>query len=368
MISIQGQFYPGGTSEGQTATLTCVGEEGTLDVGASRLTFQLEQLEIADRLAGLPRRVHLPGGGQFITPDNDAIDRWLAVAGRLRGSSIMSYFEDSWHWALLALVTVPVVLFLLFTFGMPIIAKPLAAAIPQSVRESLDARILEMLDSRVLAPSELAESKRDAITRLYAKLRVVSGTNLLYRKGGAIGPNAFALPGGTIVFTDELVELIDSDGEFIAVAAHETGHVTLNHSMRNVVQAAGVGLVLSWIVGDLSAVTDIALVGVPGILQQLSYSRTLEAEADQFSLALLRLSDYSPACLASVLAKLADHHDGADGRFPDFLSSHPSTASRIALGESIEPCLDTDSASVWGSSLKPAEQINEVSKPSYADR
>jgi Zn-dependent protease with chaperone function len=348
MISIQGQYYPGGTSEGQSATLNCAEQEGTLEVGATRLRLLLEQLEVSDRLAGLPRRLQLPDGGQFITLDNEAIDRWLASAGRRHVFSLLSFFEDSWHWALLALVAVPVVLFLLFTVGMPLIAKPLAAAIPQSVKEPLDARILGMLDERVLAPSELAESKRDALTHLYGKLRSVSGTKLLYRNGGALGANAFALPGGTIVLTDELVELIDSDGEFIAVAAHETGHVALNHSMRNLVQAAGAGLVLGWILGDLSAVTDLALVGVPGILQQLSYSRKLETEADQYALGWLSFTGYSPACLSSLLTKLADRHGGDDERFPDFFSSHPSTASRTALGDSVEPCRDSDSTSPGG--------------------
>ncbi len=55
------------------------------------------------------------------------------------------------------------------------------------------------------------------------------GTSVLFRKSRdpAMGPNAFALPGGTIVVTDELVELLGDheDCACSGVLAHELGHV-----------------------------------------------------------------------------------------------------------------------------------------------
>ena len=48
---------------------------------------------------------------------------------------------------------------------------------------------------------------------------------LEFRHGGYIDANAFALPSGIIVMTDELVELAKSDDELISVLAHEIGHV-----------------------------------------------------------------------------------------------------------------------------------------------
>jgi predicted Zn-dependent protease len=120
--------------------------------------------------------------------------------------------------------------------------------------------------------------------------------------------------------------------------AHEVGHVFHNHSMRNVVQTAGMSMVLSWILGDLSMVTDVILVGVPSLLQQLSYSRNLESEADQFALHMLESQGYSAQCFSSLMSKLSESHDISDSQFPDYLSSHPNMKSRIDLGASAENC------------------------------
>jgi Zn-dependent protease with chaperone function len=266
------------------------------------------------------------------------VDDWLTQCGRKPGFSVVSWFESSWRWALLAVLAVPATLYLLFTFGMPLIATPLAAAIPDSVKQRLDRELLELLDDRVLAPSELPRPRSDALSKLYGELWWTEGTDLQLRKGRALGANALALPGGTVIITDELAALIEHDGEFVAVLAHEVGHVALNHSMRNLVQVAGAGLVLGWVLGDLSAVTDIVLVGAPTLLQQLSYSRRFENEADQYSLLFLEHSGYSASCFASLLEKLGDAHDIGERSYPDFLSSHPNMGARIALGQDSKPC------------------------------
>jgi predicted Zn-dependent protease len=190
----------------------------------------------------------------------------------------------------------------------------------------------------VLAPSELSASRADELSGLYEGWWWTEGTRLHFRKGGALGANALALPGGTIIVTDELAALIRHDGEFAAVAAHEVGHVMLNHSMRNLVQVAGAGLVLGWILGDLSAVTDVVLVGAPTVLQQLSYSRRFENEADQYSLVFLQQAGYSAACFAGLLEKLGEAHDIGEQRFPDYMSSHPNMGARVALGKDAAPC------------------------------
>ena len=49
---------------------------------------------------------------------------------------------------------------------------------------------------------------------------------------------------------------LEFDGEFYAVMAHEVGHISGNHSMQNVVRVTGVSMVLGWMFGDLSFVTN----------------------------------------------------------------------------------------------------------------
>ena len=50
------------------------------------------------------------------------------------------------------------------------------------------------------------------------------------------GANAFALPSGTIVISDELVLLAEDDREIVAVLAHECAHVRHRHVLRAVLQ------------------------------------------------------------------------------------------------------------------------------------
>ena len=61
-----------------------------------------------------------------------------------------------------------------------------------------------------------------------------------------IGPNAFALPGGSIVITDELVALVDGDAAVVTgVLGHELGHVRHRDGMRMLLQASAVGVLAS---------------------------------------------------------------------------------------------------------------------------
>ena len=280
----------------------------------------------------------------------------LAAINQLPGFSIVSFFEASWRWVLLAVAAIPVVLFLLFTIGMPIVAKPVAQLVPDSVKERLDLEFIELLDREVMEDTELMPERQDEIREIFNKFSWAADSKLLFRKGGAIGANALALPGGTVVITDELLGMVEHDGEIVAVLAHEVGHVFHNHSMRILVQSAGVSLVMGWLLGDLSLVTDFVLVGAPVLLQQLSYSRKLETEADNFALRILETEGYSAQCFSSLMQKLYASHDAIGIEIPDYLSSHPSMKSRIDRGTDGESCSHGMSEINWN--RKKPETIN----------
>ena len=339
MGRVQGEFFEAESSESVKAQLRFIDDRVSLEgVGFSR-NFEFDQLEISDRLASLPRRVHFPDGSLFCTRDNTTLDQLLTESGRVPKGSLISFFESGWRWTVLALFALPVALYFLFTVGMPIIATPLAQAVPESIKDRLDVEIVEFLDARLMKPSELSGEKRRQMDDAFNDLgRWTEGISLNFRKGDALGANALAMPGGTIIMTDELIELIEFDGEFYAVIAHEIGHIKNNHSMRNLVQVAGISMVLGWMLGDLSLVTDMVLVGVPTVLQQLSYSRTFENDADQFALIILKQKGYSTACFSSLIEKLSKAHEHTVTDLPGYLSSHPESRSRIALGKSDKLC------------------------------
>jgi len=107
-----------------------------------------------------------------------------------------------------------------------------------------------------------------------------------FRGGGDIGANAFALPDGTVVFTDEIVHLAHNDDELLAVFAHEIGHVKYRHGLRATIQGSVLSFAVGMLVGDVSAAADM-LAALPLLLTTSSYSRDFEREADANSLVFL---------------------------------------------------------------------------------
>ncbi len=57
-----------------------------------------------------------------------------------------------------------------------------------------------------------------------------------FRASPIIGANAFALPGGIVIVTDQLMQLAEHDDEILAVLAHEIGHVKHRHVLRGLPQ------------------------------------------------------------------------------------------------------------------------------------
>jgi Zn-dependent protease with chaperone function len=187
-----------------------------------------------------------------------------------------------------------------------------------------------------MSPSELPVAEQ---TRLEADFRQMLDASprrsmpawrLVFRKS-RIGPNALALPGGTLVLTDELVELVNRDSQVVsAVLAHEAGHLQQRHGMRLLVQSGVLGAVSSVMLGDFSTL----LAGVPVWIGQASYSRDAEQEADAAAVQILLAAERSPRLMVTLFERLeASQKKNQAGAKPGWLgiafASHPSDAQRV---------------------------------------
>jgi Zn-dependent protease with chaperone function len=145
-----------------------------------------------------------------------------------------------------------------------------------------------------------------------------------------LGPNAMALPSGTVIVTDQLLELSDVDDEIIAVLAHETGHVEGRHGLRALFQSSIVALGATWFLGDV----NVLIATAPTTLMQAKYSRDLEREADDHAVAVLMLNGIPTGRLVRMLERLdesGDKRGSASGSIAErYLSTHPVTAERVA--------------------------------------
>ena len=159
---------------------------------------------------------------------------------------------------------------------------------------------------------------------------------LEFRGGGHIGANAFALPSGIIVMTDELVELAKKDDELVSVLAHEVGHVRGRHALRQMLQAAGVSALAVALLGDVSSISGV-LSAAPALLHA-KHSRDFEREADAFAKQWLREHGIAESNFDAILCRISGSHGGTKSERKqkesfDYFSSHPSTTERAQCPE-----------------------------------
>jgi Zn-dependent protease with chaperone function len=145
-------------------------------------------------------------------------------------------------------------------------------------------------------------------------------------------PNAFSLPGGTILLTRGLVEGATSVDEVSGVLAHELAHVKHRHVLAELIENTFLSAVWMLTIGDYSGL----LVVDPQTayrLMTLKHSRAAETEADATALELLRNASISSAGLAAFLER--NRIKTAD-KFA-FLTTHPATEDRLRLLRSEGP-------------------------------
>ena len=156
--------------------------------------------------------------------------------------------------------------------------------------------------------------------------------------------NAFAIPGGYVYTTRQLVTLMNNEAELAGVLGHEVAHVALRHSQRRQAAAQRNSLL-----GAAGAILSGILLGGNPLGQQLgqaamqgsqmltlSFSRSQELEADVKGIEYLNTAGYDPRAMATVLASLAAQN-ALDARLqgrgnatlPEWASTHPDPASRV---------------------------------------
>lgn len=160
--------------------------------------------------------------------------------------------------------------------------------------------------------------------------------------------NAFAIPGGYVYITRQLVALCNSEAEMAGVLGHEVGHTAARHSKKRQQQSTianilGMGgSILGAVLGDSGGLLGAVGGGLKqysGTLAQvfsLKYSRGQEEQADDLGIRYLSKAGYDPSALSSMLYSLAlqtsvDARASGmgDNRVPEWASTHPDPAKRV---------------------------------------
>lgn len=365
-MQIRGIWYPAGSSERHKATLLLDRNRYLLQIDdvnqndppcseaeAAPSAGFVSALETSQRVGNIPRKITFNNHSIFETQDNDKIDRWIELSRtRLGLGAALHKIESKWHWIIASLAIVIFISFASFNWGLPWSSKVLARAMPDSVVEKVSSHTMSALDKLLFEPSDLSATRQEQLkTHFYTLTRLhglqknqVAKFNIHFRKLGSA--NAFALPSGDIVISDELLAVTENQNQVDAVLLHEVGHVVHNHGLQQVIRASMVSFIVALIAGNPSGLEEV-FVALPTFMLNSHYSREHEVEADLFALTAMSEKGIDPLHFAEALEKIdpnltkEEQEDAGqseklkpaspkDESVLDYFSSHPATSARIA--------------------------------------
>ncbi|WP_311222623.1 MULTISPECIES: M48 family metallopeptidase [unclassified Acidovorax] len=263
--------------------------------------------------------VDLQDGGSLEIDDAGGWHAALQAAGQR--ASLAQRMQTRWPVLLAVLVLAAIGLTAFYRWGTPWAATQLTHFVPLSWETQLAASALQQMDEGHLKPTKLAPERQAALRARFDQLTgaLASAPPSLQRYGGyaprytlafrsGMDANAFALPGGSIVVTDDLVHAAEkrglSDDAITGVLAHEIGHVAYRHTTRMVVEQGVLNIGLGLALGDVSGLLSTG----SALLTGLHYRRNHEREADCFAVALMGQAQLPAAPMADLLLAIA--HDG----------------------------------------------------------
>lgn len=347
-------YFDGQTAKAQAVSLRLEPDSRMLQLltmgGLAQRSIAWTDVQWPERTRHGIRVAHFAGGGSVQCADLQAWDTWLQQGGP--GESWVVKMQQSWRSVLLCMLLLALLGAGGFHWGIPLAAHTVVALMPASVDASLGESSLAAIDESLMQPSKLPAAEQARLRAAFAKALSaqpagsVPEWQLLFRKS-RIGPNALALPGGTMVMTDELVALVDADANVVtAVLAHEMGHVQHRHGVQMLVQASLLGIASSVVLGDFSSL----LAAVPVLLGQASYSRNVEKQADAEAVRFLVAAGISPEVMVGLFNKLEAERKRESGEKDSStptdqeatpadsaswlgiaFASHPGSAERIAF-------------------------------------
>ena len=229
----------------------------------------------------------------------------------------------------------------LIRFTLISTAHVTVAVFPKAWEEQIGNNTYLTLEKLVLKETELTSDRIYGLRKKTAKIiasNKLRESNIFFHKSEFIGPNALAFPGGPIVVTDELVELLNDDKLILAVIAHELAHVEQRHSLHQIVEIVGIAALASVLLGSNDTLIE-EFSAVALNLWASKKSREFEKDADLIALSYLANTDLEKKSFALAIEKLINYFcevtpilradDCIKESGGSWFASHPSGAERL---------------------------------------
>jgi len=227
-----------------------------------------------------------------------------------------------------------------YVFGVPVLADAVTPLVPpawetrlgEGARMQIEGMLSNGVGFQACGP-EFSQANQ-AIDRFAAEVMAGTGSPFTPKVTVVRSPltNAFALPGGQVYYFSGLLERTETADEFAGVLAHELGHVVHRHGMEMLIESSATGLLVGFVLGDMTNLSVAAAAGAT--LIDSRFSREAEHEADAFSGAAANRLGFSPLALATLLERIAA--DDTMSRTLALLNTHPLTDERRAALEALE--------------------------------
>jgi predicted Zn-dependent protease len=148
--------------------------------------------------------------------------------------------------------------------------------------------------------------------------------------------NAWCMPGGKVAVYSGILPVTESEAGLATVLGHEIAHAIAHHAAEQASQSALASAGGSVIGATTNSEVLTQLYGLGGQLALLKYSRNQESEADHLGLIFMAMAGYDPHSAVNFWQRM-DAATQSNGAPPEFLSTHPSNASRIKNIQKLMP-------------------------------
>jgi beta-barrel assembly-enhancing protease len=149
--------------------------------------------------------------------------------------------------------------------------------------------------------------------------------------------NAFAAPGGYVMLTRGLYEILDNEAQLAGVLAHEIGHIVRRHHVTVLQKSAALSAGAQLAQRDNRSALINNMIGTGAEVFARGLDKSAEYEADAIGVVLAARAGYNPFGLIDVLHKL-EARGTADGSLALLFKTHPLPGDRLGqLGDMLAP-------------------------------
>jgi len=319
LIKTQAFYFDGQTSvpHNTELILNCVTKEisfAKADGTVSNSIYEIEYEICNDKMEIRFKDEEMP----IVVEDKNFIDEAKDLFGS-RATIYQKLVNLKFKTHLLLGVAVFFLIAVAYIFVTPIVAKKAVLLIPAAV----DAKLGELFMEKYSGTAKIDSAKTLLLNEFASKITWNNKVKLNFLVIESNTVNAFALPSGDIIVFTALLNRIEDYESLAALLSHEVSHINKRHSMQIICKSLAGYALISVLTTDISALTAVILENASK-LNDLSYSRDMELEADDGGIILLEENNINPAGMLSLMEILQSGISGAE-----FLSTHPIIEKRI---------------------------------------